>query len=643
MASKNTFYVTTPIYYVTAKPHLGSLYSTLMADVVARWQKLCGKQVFLLTGTDEHGQKIASAAQQAGQSPQQFVDSFIPDYMNTWRTYEIDYTKFIRTTDQTHVRAAQTLVARLMTQGDIYKDEYEGWYCTPCETFVTNKDIAGELQQPPCPSCGRATALIKEATYFFRLSAYQDRLLQFYQLNPHFIIPAERRHEVVSFVESGLKDLSISRTTVSWGIPFPDDPHHTIYVWVEALANYISAIGYADEARHAEFARWWPADVHILGKDIIRFHAVYWPALLMAAGLALPKQLLVHGWIKVNKQKMSKSLGNVVDPLELQGHYGVEAVRYYLLRYIPVNQDGEFSTSDLERAIDTDLANDLSNLLNRMLSLAHQHDVHTVSSPAAWSSAALDLRSECMAMVEAVNTCMAAYQFHMALARIWHTIKVINTYFHAQEPWKQVKTDHAVFIQTLAATVHSLRMVSCVLQPFMPRTMHTLLRSLGGISIVENTNMIEQLRGDAWQGSCTLTKIPYLFERRATEKKVEQKPNVTAVPVVQDSYITLDDFKKAELVVGTVMECQLIEESEKLLKLQVNFGDRGTKQVLSGLKKWYTPQELVGKQLIFIFNLQPRKMMGYDSQGMLLTASDSDGKPQVIFPAHSVPAGTRLQ
>jgi methionyl-tRNA synthetase len=642
MVSKKSFYVTTPIYYVTAKPHLGSLYTTLMADVVARWQKLCNKQLFFLTGTDEHGQKIAQAAQQAGQEPKAFVDSFIADYINTWRIYQIDYTKFIRTTDQTHVQAAQSLVAQLIEQGDIYKDIYQGWYCTPCETFVTNKDITPQSQQVACPSCGRPTTLISEETYFFRLSAYQDKLLAFYQSNPDFIVPLERTHEVTSFVESGLKDLSVSRTTVAWGVPFPHDPQHTIYVWVEALANYISAIGYAQPGHEKEFAQWWPANLHILGKDIVRFHAVYWPALLMAAGLPLPKRLLVHGWIKVNKQKMSKSLGNVVDPIELQKTYGVDAVRYYLLRYIPINQDGEFSTADLERVIDNDLANDLSNLLNRMLSLAYQHELQVLLSPDPWSSAASALRDECCVMIRELDAYMADYQFHMALSRIWHTIKMINAYFHGQEPWKQVKSDRLVCMHTLAATAHSLRVVAMVLHPFMPRTMEDLLMALG-VPRPQDGNSIERLQQDEWQGSFTLTKIPYLFERRKTETSVEQKPDASAVVTVQDTYISIDEFKKAELVVGTIQDCQAIAESEKLLKLQVDFGDRGIRQVLSGLKKFYAPHELIGKQVVFIFNLQPRKMMGYDSQGMLLTASDPDGKPQLITPAAGVTNGARLQ
>lgn len=317
---KNSFYVTTPIYYVTAKPHLGSLYATLLADTVARWNKLCGADVFFLTGTDEHGQKIAQAAAAVKQDPKDFVDSFIPDYKKAWDLYDIQYDKFIRTTDDYHIKGAQAFVTTLLDKGYIYKSVYKGWYCTPCETFVVEIGPEEEpaAKGPQCPSCGRDTHIVSEETYFFKLSAFGDKLLAFYKENPDFIMPKERAHEVTSFVESGLKDLSISRTTVKWGVPFPNDPSHTIYVWVEALSNYLTGIGYGDPHKTKEFNYRWPADVQVLGKDIVRFHAVYWPAMLMAAELPLPKKLLVHGWIKVDKQKMSKSLGNVVDPIELQ-------------------------------------------------------------------------------------------------------------------------------------------------------------------------------------------------------------------------------------------------------------------------------------------------------------------------------------
>ena len=511
MQTKNTFYVTTPIYYVTARPHLGSLYTTLLADVVSRWNKLQGKELFFLTGTDEHGQKIVQAAQKAGKEPKEFVDNFIPIYKEVWDMYEIVYNHFVRTTDEYHKSGAQYFIKQLLEAGAIYSGLYEGWYCTPCETFVTDEVVKKQVKAgPACPSCQRLTSYVSEKTYFFKLSAYQDRLLQFYRDNPDFITPKERFNEVISFVESGLKDLSISRTTVQWGVPFPDDPTHTIYVWVEALCNYITAIGYGNAEKKAQFNHWWPANLHIIGKDIVRFHAVYWPAFLMAVGLPLPKQILVHGWIKVNKQKMSKSLGNVVDPVLLCDTYGAEPVRYFLLRQIPVNQDGEFSAGDLERRIEADLANDLGNLLQRMTSLAQKYDILEVQAPKIWSQHSLKLRGESWNAIEDVKSYMQDYMFHLALARLWQFIKQVNVYFHKQEPWKLATKNDVQFLEVLAATCHSLHVISVLLWPVMPHKMEELLASLGIVFKLEN-NTLKNLELGVWNKRFMVKKIPPLF------------------------------------------------------------------------------------------------------------------------------------
>lgn len=513
MMQKNTFYVTTPIYYVTARPHLGSLYTTVLADVISRWNKLQGKELFFLTGTDEHGQKIMQAAQQAGKEPKEFVDSFIPVYKEIWALYEIDYNYFVRTTDTSHQTGAQHFIKKLIDVGAIYSGIYEGWYCTPCETFVTQKSIDKEITQGPlCPSCQRETQFVSEKTYFFKLSAYQEKLLQFYRDNADFIVPKERFNEVIRFVEAGLNDLSISRTTVEWGIPFPDDPIHTIYVWVEALCNYITAIGYGNPVKESEFKKWWPANLHIIGKDIIRFHAIYWPAFLMAANLALPKQILVHGWIKVNQQKMSKSLGNVVDPVLLYDSYGAEPVRYFLLRQIPVNQDGEFSTGDLEHRIETDLANDLGNLLQRMAALAQKYNVIEVKAPKIWSEQSLHLRDESWNTIEDFNSYMEDYMFHMALARLWQFIKQVNSYFHTQEPWKVVSIDKKKFIEVLAATCHSLRIIAILLWPVMPNKMEELLTSLG-IKFKVADDIVKHLELETWNKQFKIKKVLPLFKK----------------------------------------------------------------------------------------------------------------------------------
>jgi methionyl-tRNA synthetase len=635
MKQKNTFYVTTPIYYVTAKPHLGSLYSTVLADIAARWNKILGKQVFFLTGTDEHGQKIAEAAQKAGKPPKEFVDSFIHPYKDMWHRYNIEYTKFIRTTDEYHIKAVQQWIETLIQTGDVYKDFYQGWYCTPCETFVTETE-AGVA--PNCPSCGRQTHIVSEETYFFRLSAYQDKLLQFYAENPDFIIPKERAQEVINFVRGGLKDLSISRTTITWGIPFPGDKKHVTYVWADALNNYITAVGWGQSGKEQEFATWWPADVHILGKDIVRFHAVYWPAFLMALGLPLPKHLLVHGWITVDQKKMSKSFGNVVDPEVLLQKYGPDAVRYYLARQMAVNQDGDFSYQDLEDRITSDLANDLGNLLNRMLALAGKYQLTQVDAPDVWSAEAINVRDEYYSMLDDVLELMADYMYHLALARVWKFINQLNSYFHAQEPWKVARVDMKKFKEIISVTAHGLQAIAYVLWPFMPVKMEHLLNSLG-VQFKRDRDVFTDLKQSPWNTTFIVHMIEPLFVKpEPKQEPMEQNQEITPV-----TYITIDDFAKVELVVGTIVEAQEVPKSNKLLQLQVDFGSQGKRQILSGIKQSYRPEELVGKQAVFVFNLAPRMLMGLESHGMLLTAEGEGGYVKFIAPPELVPNGTKLR
>lgn len=650
MMKKNSCYVTTPIYYVTAKPHLGSLYSTLIADVIKRWYALRGYKTFLLTGTDEHGQKIAQAAAAANMQPKQFVDSFIDAYKNVWHTFEIDYSYFIRTTDTGHMRAVQHWIEQLMKQGDIYKSEYEGWYCTPCETFITETEINEQRQagkEPHCPTCKRSVEQVKEEAYFFRLSAYQDRLLQFYADHPDFIVPKERVHEVLNIIKSGLKDISISRKNITWGIPFPGDDHHVTYVWADALNNYITAIGYGKKGQEDQFNQWWPATVQVLGKDIIRFHAIYWPAFLMASDLALPKQLLVHGWIQIDKQKMSKSFGNVVDPMELYHRYGAEPVRYYLMRHMAVTQDSNFSIDDLEQSITSDLANDLGNLLNRMTSLAHKHGVERIDDPQVWSEAALEMIEECWNLIDDVQSYMSEYNFHMTLARIWKFIHQVNAYFHANEPWKLAKSDQKIFIEVLAVTCHSLRVIAILLWPIMPQKMEQLLDSIGvSLKCQEHYDLIDDLEL-TWKGrSFMLKKIATLFEKHEpqTSEKEAHKEEVKNVEEKRDEgLITIDDLIKVHLAVGSIVECQEVAASDKLYKLQIDFGDQGKRQILAGIKKSYSSQELIGMQVVCVINLKPRMMLGFESQGMVLAAQDAAGKAQLIKPYASVPDGTRLK
>jgi len=668
---KNKFYVTTPIYYVTAKPHLGSLYSTLLADVAARWHKLCGAQVFFLTGTDEHGQKVAEAAAKAGKQPKEFVDSFIDAYKTVWYNYAIQYDYFVRTTDESHIKAVQEWLRRLLARGVIYKAFYSGFYCTPCETYVTEKDTGVQQQAsatqgiihensqngPACVSCGRITGYVSEESYFFKLSAYQDKLLQFYEDNPDFITPPERMHEVIAFVKSGLKDLSISRTTVRWGIPFPDDSQHITYVWADALNNYITAVGYANPARQQEFELWWPADMQVMGKDIVRFHAIYWPAFLMACDLALPKKLLVHGWLKINNQKMSKSFGNIVDPQVLLEKYGADAVRYYLVRYMAITHDAEFSTQDLEQRVTADLANDLGNLLNRMVTLAHNYSLYEIKAPQQWGIKEVALRDVFWNMLELFADDMQEGYFSRALAGLWKFIGEVNSYFHEQEPWKLAKTDHERFEQVISATCHSLYASGVLLSPVLPTKMAELLQVLGA-ELIPGVSM-HDLQDNPWNKNFMLSKTELLFTKYdpvvaqpAQQIQVQaQESAKQASQIVGEceqmssiENITIDDFTKIYLLVGTIEQCSQVPKSDKLLQLQVNFGPYGTRQILSGVRQQFSHEELVGRQGIFVYNLAPRKLMGLESHGMMLFAQDSQTeKLRIVAPEQSVPNGTRLK
>ncbi len=636
---KNKFYVTTPIYYGTAAPHLGSLYSTLLADVAARYHTILGKDVFFLTGTDEHGQKIAQAADKVNKTPKDFVDGFISSYKSIWKLYNLDYTKFIRTTDEYHITGVQKWLKRLIDKGDVYKDFYTGYYCTPCETFVTEKDHNKDTQEIVCPSCNRATTEVSEECYFFKLSAYQDKLLQFFKDNPDFITPKERLQEVISFIKEGLKDLSISRKTITWGIPFPGDKNHVTYVWADALNNYLTGIGYGTDEQALE--KWWPADLQILGKDIVRFHAIYWPAFLMASDLPLPTKLLVHGWIKVNDQKMSKSLGNAVDPKVLADEYGVDQIRYYLVRKMAITQDSEFRLVDIEQSINSELANDLGNLLNRCVALALKNNYSMIKSPTSWSEKSTALQVQCKAMLQESLELVEQGFFYRAVNRIWEYINQVNAYFHELEPWKQAKQNRELFEETIAATVYSLHTIGVMLWPIMPDKMEQMLTSIG-FEWQKNNNLLAMLQTNGWTNSCTIEKIDTLFkkyeqiERQPVEEKQEVKKEEQ-----KESYIQFDDFLKVDMRVGSIKECEAVEGSDKLVKMQVDLGSFGTKQILAGVRKFYQPEDLAGKQGIFVVNLKPRKMMGMLSEGMMLVALDED-KLQRMIPMQDVTPGSKV-
>ncbi|KKP24514.1 MAG: Methionyl-tRNA synthetase [candidate division TM6 bacterium GW2011_GWF2_28_16] len=648
--NKNKFYVTTPIYYVNSKPHLGTLYSTLIADVAARWNKLLGKQVYFLTGTDEHGQKVEEAAQKNNKAPKDFVDSMIPAFKNTWQNFELDYNKFIRTTDKEHEQAVTSLLNILYNNNDIYKSTYSGWYCVPCETYVTinpeiKKDQDGKYL---CPTCNRVLKELEEESYFFRLSSYQDKLLEFYEKNPDFIVPKEKLNEVISFVKSGLKDLSISRKNIKWGIPLPWDNTHTAYVWSDALTNYISAIGFGskDQKDIENFNKYWPADLQVMAKDIIRFHAVYWPSFLMAANVALPKKLLVHGYILTDGAKMSKSLGNATDPNELANLFGVEPLRYYLLRQMSINQDGHFDIQDLQTRIASDLANNLGNLLNRTVTLAINNNLINVSAPEALEPKTVALKEKCEAAYRSFWDAMNHYQFHTALSELWIFISQVNAFFHEQQPWTLAKTDKEMFEEVIYAVTHSLYVIGVLLWPVMPKKSQELLSAIGH-DFNLNNNYEQDLRNNIWNKKFVLNKLneplfirPEIDMENSDSAKKDSSLE-TKITDIQD-FINIEDFTKVKLIVGTIIECEPVAGSDKLLKLLVDMGSLGKKQVLSGVAPYFKPEELIGKQGVYVQNLKPRKMMGLDSNGMMLFAKDESGNMRMVTVAGSVDNGTRL-
>lgn len=637
MAEK--FYITTPIYYPSDKLHIGHSYCTVATDTMARYKRLRGYDVKFLTGTDEHGQKIERIAEKQGITPKQYVDKIVSGIKDLWKELDISYDHFIRTTDDYHVKSVQKIFKQLYDQGDIYKSEYEGWYCTPCESFYT--DV--QLVDGKCPDCGREVERLKEESYFFRLSKYQDRLIKYIEEHPEFIQPQTRQNEMINnFLKPGLEDLCVSRTSFNWGIPVTFDPKHIVYVWVDALTNYITALGYGSDD-DSEFKKYWPADVHVVGKEIVRFHTIIWPAMLMALDLPLPKQVFGHGWLIIDGGKMSKSKGNVVDPKVLVDRYGVDAIRYFLLREIAFGQDGNFTNEALIQRINSDLANDLGNLVSRTVGMIEKYFDGKVPADREETEFDASLKDTAKAVTEKVDTLLDKMLFSDALTEIWTLIRRSNKYVDETQPWVLAKDDSqkAKLANVLYNLSEAIRIVSVLIQPFMPNTPKLIWKQLG-VSEGEATTWDSAKTWGVLPADTVYTKGDVIFPRidmkkelaeleaamkaaqaasvANQEKKAEEEQKEEPVPE-----ITIDDFDKIKLKVGTVIASEKMPGSKKLLKNQIKIGNE-TRQILSGISPNYTPEEMVGKKVIVLTNLPPRKMMGEMSYGMILVAEDENGE-----------------
>lgn len=638
---KPKFYVTTPIYYINAEPHIGSAYTTIIADIIARYKRFRGYDVFFLTGTDEHGQKVLNAAQEAGKSPQEFCDELAEKFKKLWEDLEITNDYFIRTTDELHMKVVQRFVEKIKENGDIYKGKYEGWYCVPCESFW-NEDELGENKT--CPSCGRKVRWVSEENYFFRLSKYNQRLLEIFQENPNFVEPDFRRNEMLRILEKGLKDISITRTSFKWGVPMPGDSDHVIYVWVDALINYVSAIGYTwDEEK---FNRYWPADLHLIGKEINRFHSLIWPAMLMSVGLPLPKKIYAHGWLTFNGQKISKSLGNAIDPRVLVEKYGLDAIRYYLLREINFGKDGDFSEDNLIGRINADLANDLGNLLHRTTAMIAQNFDSKIPQPSKKESVDNQLILGSLETIQKFFENMDNLRFTQALEQLWQFISLSNKYIDLTEPWKLSKIAAKDRLATVLYNLaESLRIIATLLKPIMPRTSKEIYLRLGIAQEWEETNDKAVEKWGKLKPGMIVKHGKPLFPRidiKKFEKITATKFKEEVKMVTEElNIITIEDFSKVELRVGEVLEAEKIEKSEKLLRLKVDLGELGERQIVAGIAKHYSPEELIGKLIIVVANLKPAKLMGIESQGMLLAAKDG-GKLKILTVDGSLKPGAKV-
>ena len=644
MTEKGTYYISTPIYYPSSNLHIGHTYCTVMADAMARFKRLQGYDVMFLTGTDEHGQKIQLLAEEKGVTPQQYVDEVVAGIKDLWKTMEISYDDFIRTTEDRHVKRVQEMFMKLYEKGDIYKGEYEGWYCTPCESFWTE----AQLVDGNCPDCGRPVTKAKEEAYFFRLSKYADDLLKLYEENPGFLEPESRRNEMRAFIEQGLEDLCISRSTFDWGIPVPIDEKHVIYVWLDALTNYITALGWPDDPE--KYNKYWPADVHLVGKEIVRFHSIIWPAMLMSADLPLPKQVRGHGWLLLGGEKVSKSKAakgqDVIDPVVLIDRYGIDALKYFLLREYTFGQDGMFTNEVMLKRLNYDLANDLGNLVSRTVSMIEKYNGGFVPELTEAGSCTGDvdydaqLKEIAIGAADKVGAQMDEFKFNMALEEIWILVRRANKYIDETMPWALAK-DEAMkprLDNVLHNLAEAIRIISILIHPFMHTTSDAIRKQMGlwyADVAWEDAYTFEAMCGEqVKKGDAIFPRLDIdkeLEELYALGAKAKGGSEETNIPLELKAEIQYEDFEKLDLRVGTILSAEKHPKADKLLVFQVKMGTE-TRQIVSGVAEHFKLEECVGQKVVVVANLKPRKLRGLESKGMILFADNVvDGKERVEF------------